>query len=67
MPNPNTANTGRNATQQNIRIPNDVRERVKALAVAERRSFGAQVVVLLERALPAESRKAEAAATASAE
>lgn len=49
-----------------IRLPVELATRVKAKAVAERRSMNSQIIVLLERALP-ENEKAETASAIPAE
>lgn len=48
--------------QLGIRLPGDLKDRIRKLADAERRSMNGQIVVLLERALqPAEQKQDEAA------
>lgn len=48
-----------------LRIPSQLRERLRSSAVSERRSMNSQIIVLLERAL-LENEKAEATVTAPA-
>jgi len=43
-----------------LRLPNGMRDRLRASAAADRRSVNSQIIVLLERALPAEDPKAGA-------
>lgn len=50
-----------------LRIPASLRERVRISAAVNRRSVNAEMLVLLERALPAENKTAEAVGTAPAE
>ena len=66
MPNTNDI-AGRGAKGSLLRLPPDLRERLKEKAKIERRSMNSQIIVLLEQALPAENEKADAAATASAQ
>ncbi|MGV2109798.1 hypothetical protein ACQZ46_00805 [Agrobacterium salinitolerans] len=47
-------------------LPPELKERILAKANKERRSMRAQILVLLEQALPSEHEKAEAVAPASA-
>lgn len=44
-----------------LRIPASLRERVRFSAVANRRSVNAQMLVLIEQALPAHIKEGEAA------
>ena len=43
--------------QLKVRLPPDVRDRVQRSAQEDRRSMNSQIIVLLERALPAEETK----------
>jgi hypothetical protein len=49
-----------------VPLPSALKERIRRHAQSERRSLRAQIIVLLEQALPAENEKAETAATVSA-
>jgi len=49
-----------------VPLPIKLKEKIRAHAQIERRSLRAQIIVMLERALPSENEKAEAAATVSA-
>ncbi|MBY3312221.1 Arc family DNA-binding protein [Rhizobium ruizarguesonis] len=52
--------------QFKLRLPRSLKSRLSASALEHRRSLNAEIIVLLERAMPAENEKAETAATVSA-
>lgn len=56
VPNAN-AIAGRGAGSTLVRLPEELRERLRSSAVADRRSMNSQIIVLLERALPPEQTK----------
>lgn len=47
----------RGADQYPLRLPEGLRARLKASAIANRRSMNSEIIVLLERALPPEETK----------
>ncbi|MGO7210252.1 Arc family DNA-binding protein [Rhizobium ruizarguesonis] len=49
-----------------LRIPAALKEKVRQSATTNRRSINSEIIVLLEKSLPAENEKAETAPTVSA-
>jgi hypothetical protein len=62
-----SASTAKTFEAFSLRIPALLRERVRTSAIVNRRSVNAEMLVLLERALPAEKKTAEAVGSAPAE
>lgn len=57
-------NTSEEAERFNVRMPQGLRDRLKAAAEENRRSMNAELVFHLDRALPLQIRKAVAAGQA---
>ena len=51
--------------QFKLRLPSNLKDRLGESAAIHRRSVNAEIIVLLERALPPEKEKADVAATTS--
>ena len=63
MPNTNRVARDGDEYQGQLRLPAPLAQRVKSKAARERRSMNSQIIIELERALPAETKAATEAGT----